>query len=408
MSDLTVNNSNMDPLSIPLPSGGMSSVPPGFTLPPGILPPGTDNSSDSATEEADIDNLVKNLTQLGGSINELKAKGFTPQQIESLVEGIVQGKPLTDLKALGFSAQDIQSITAEINALQIAEADLVNDLVQDFKNNHNLNDVKDGPTLPPPTTTNTNTTSSSSGNPYFNVSFMAVFNMVMAEVTKLQQKGHYLDEQVAIQANKTTVSIGKDIAALTLASYEAQAQEKIIDAVSAFIQATIQFTGAVQSQVNVGKGQRLAEKDLKGHQDILEKVQTEEGVQVGENSNNMAPKSKRLQKAEDKFANQKASLSDSAFNRTRQLNESHRTITDMTVQMVNGTASLLQAQLKEQEGQLESLKQIYESYQSILKTYASNSQEASNSQQQEFDKTLDFLNKITDSDFRSFSLSHGA
>ncbi|WP_042280603.1 hypothetical protein [Candidatus Protochlamydia sp. R18] len=312
----------------------------------------------------------------------------------------------------------------------------------DFNISQNLRTTGD-PSVPVLTMTfNTSVDGNLKSNPFFNPSFLANFQSIMDELLNLQRNTHYLEAQVELKQRALIITISTTQSELTKALYDSRAEEKMIEAITSFVQAGIAGLSLAQTWANTGiargNAQKTVDNNISHERSLMrsaedkkaalatEKAGIENRPLVGTDPNNMTPRpytnaeKTRLKEIEKentaldkKIAKHQENIQE--FEKPgyfRQVLESERQILNTQTQfkneilknIVNGISQSLQAGLISEQGAIDSLKTMNDGYLDVLRKYADSTAKSRDEAKADFDKTLDFVNKIVDSVFKAHSL----
>jgi len=335
----------------------------------------------------------------------------------------ISSNPKLDAGVTNYHSIDKQNVSSAgvaevINGVRIANrsdvVDTMNPAVKDTQNPSDIaNAQADNPKLSRPRTVaeilaglHQVIEDGKAGNPWFNVSYLAVFNSLMNELMNSQRKNRFMEAQTAIKAAKTTLLIAKENSELTKAYHDAQAAEKMTEAIASFLNAGVSGASLVAMNRNVGRGNARAEQEIKDQEAHIKNLEAGGGTGVGTNKAKVKKQTdpEALNTAQEQLRRMKADKNSQAFQYARYYNEQTSALSQMMTQSINGASALVQAGIKTEEGHIDALKQMNEGYLQILRTYADNSAKARDEAQQSFDKTLDFLMSVTNKLMEAFSL----
>lgn len=290
------------------------------------------------------------------------------------------------------------------------------------------------PVLPSAKTSGASGDPAVTGNKWFNPSFLAAFSAVMDEVLKLRKDTAYREAQLSISQAQSLLEQAKSSADLTRALYNTRAQEKITEAITSFVGAGVSLAGAWDSaKSSVTARSKLAQDP---------EYQAVEG-RIGAATPDVGVKQATLQQKEaalwekggtlrvqDEHLEQERLQALTARDEARaDLNTTKRDLnsdlrlkqemitqktaeidrqvqmkTDVMKQVVQGTNSALQASYTSQEGEIEAKKTMLDAKQQLMNRWLDNAMKARDSAQSDFAAVCDFINRITDSNYQTFTL----
>lgn len=292
------------------------------------------------------------------------------------------------------------------------------------------------PVLPSAKTTGTGGNPEVTGNKWFNPSFLAAFSAVMDEILKLRKDTAYREAQLSISQAQSLLEQAKSSADLTRALYNTRAQEKITEAITSFVGAGVSLMGAwdsakssvtarsklaqdpefqqVEGRINAAnvpaKQANLDQKEAT----LWEKGGTLQVQNPGMEQERVAALAARGQAQRELEAaravtpqERNADLrlkQEMITQKTAEVDRQVQMKTDVMKQVVQATNSALQASLTSQEGELEAQKTMLDAKQQLMNRWLDNAMKARDSAQSDFAAVCDFINRITDSNYQTFTL----
>ncbi|CUI15982.1 hypothetical protein PNK_0345 [Candidatus Protochlamydia naegleriophila] len=269
-------------------------------------------------------------------------------------------------------------------------------------------------------------------NPFFNPSFLANFSAIMDELLNLKRDTSYLEAQVELKARELTIAITTTQSELTLMIAQAQAAEKMVEAITSFIQAGVAAISLAQTWGNAATARKDAEKtlaaDKKIEQQNLDKVKAQRdeieqrspvvstdpnGVQT-RNPPLTPADEKKLAQYDKEIAGHEKSLQNMdrpeylrqlINTRTQELNLQSDLKQQIVKNVVAGAGSAIQSGIIAERGSLEALKVMNDGYLDLLRKYGDSTARSKDQEKADFKDLVDFVNKITDSVFKAHSLS---
>lgn len=274
------------------------------------------------------------------------------------------------------------------------------------------------------------------GNKWFNPSFLAAFSAVMDEVLKLRKDTAYREAQLSISQAQSLLEQAKSSADLTRALYNTRAQEKITEAITSFVGAGVSLVGSWDSaKSSVTARSKLAQdpeyqqvegrigaanvqaKQVNFTQKEAEVTRLRAGADDaldGEDPNLVKALQERDTAAQELAAAKAVTSQDRNADlrlkqemitqKTAEVDRQVQMKTDVMKQVVQGTGSALQASLTSQEGELEAKKTMLDAKQQLMNRWLDNATKARDSAQSDFAAVCDFINRITDSNYQTFTL----
>ncbi|WP_068467250.1 hypothetical protein [Candidatus Protochlamydia phocaeensis] len=245
-------------------------------------------------------------------------------------------------------------------------------------------------------------------NPWFNVSFLAVFNNIMTEILGLEQKNHYMEAQTEMQSRVNIIAISQTQSELTKALYDTRAEEKMVEAITSFAQAGMAVVQIGMTWNNASRAEVAANKAMQEDKTALDNALAKH-PELGTDINAIKdppPDVKAHLEAYNKtqteswrreFVQSKVT----EYNRLSDLNN------EVVKNAINGVSQTIQAGLIGKEGEIDALKTINDGYLQVLNKYAENTAKSRDDAKANFDRFVDFLMKIVDSDFKAHSIGQG-
>ncbi|WP_195155539.1 hypothetical protein, partial [Candidatus Protochlamydia phocaeensis] len=119
--------------------------------------------------------------------------------------------------------------------------------------------------------------------------------------------------------------------------------------------------------------------------------------------------SKELTQAQEKLAEMRTSVwqQSQIQTRTQELNRLSDLNNEVIKNSINGVSQTIQAGLIGKEGAIDALKTMNDGYLQVLNKYAENTAKSRDDAKANFDRFVDFLMKIVDSDFKAHSIGQG-
>ncbi len=269
-------------------------------------------------------------------------------------------------------------------------------------------------------------------NPFFNPSFLANFASIMDELLNLKRDTSYLEAQVELKARELTIAITTTQSELTKMIAEAQAAEKMVEAITSFIQAGVAAISLAQTwgnaatarkdaEATLAKDKQLEQKNLdevtKKRDDLLRGpngVATDPNAIQQRNPPLTAQEKKQVEQYNKEIAGHEKSLQNMdrpeylrqlINTRTQELNLQSDLKQQIVKNVVAGAGSAIQSGIISERGSLEALKVMNDGYLDLLRKYGDSTSRSKDQEKADFKDLVDFVNKITDSVFRAHSLS---
>ena len=297
------------------------------------------------------------------------------------------------------------------------------------------------------------------GNKWFNPSFLAAFSAVMDEILKLRKDTAYREAQLSISQAQSLLEQAKSSADLTRALYETRAQEKITEAITSFVGAGVSLVGAwdsakssvtarsklaqdpeyqrVEGRLDKGDPTKLPAREAALQQKTADLEQKQQNLAEKQGNLYAVPEDGPAQygalnerdtaRAEVDAAKMAKNQAEAELNEARAVTPQARDAdqrlkqemitqktaevdrqvqmkTDVMKQVVQGTNSALQESLTSQEGVLEAQKTMLDAKQQLMNRWLDNAMKARDSAQSDFAAVCDFINRITDSNYQTFTL----
>ena len=294
------------------------------------------------------------------------------------------------------------------------------------------------PVLPSAKTSGASGDPAVTGNKWFNPSFLAAFSAVMDEVLKLRKDTAYREAQLSISQAQSLLEQAKSSADLTRALYDTRAQEKITEAITSFVGAGVSLVGAwdsakssvtartklaqdpdyqaVEGRINAANVQakqaNLTQKEadvvrIRGAADAaLDDANPVPGFQEARQARDQAQRELTAAQAvtpQERNADLRLKQ-EMITQKTAEVDRQVQMKTDAMKQVVQGTNSALQASLTSQEGEIEAEKTMLDAKQQLMNRWLDNAMKARDSAQSDFAAVCDFINRITDSNYQTFTL----
>lgn len=319
------------------------------------------------------------------------------------------------------------------------------------------------PVLPSAKTSGASGDPAVTGNKWFNPSFLAAFSAVMDEVLKLRKDTAYREAQLSISQAQSLLEQAKSSADLTRALYNTRAQEKITEAITSFVGAGVSLAGAwdsakssvtarsklaqdpeyqkVEGRINASDPTKIPAKetalqqktaDLTAKEKALEEkttianqldddpnasgVQTYEAMNARDQAQREVDAAKLSKNQAEKELNEARAVTpqdrtadlrlkqEMITQKTAEIDRQVQMKTDVMKQAVQGTNSALQASYTSQEGEIEAEKTMLDAKQQLMNRWLDNAMKARDSAQSDFAAVCDFINRITDSNYQTFTL----
>lgn len=314
------------------------------------------------------------------------------------------------------------------------------------------------PVLPSAKTSGTSGDPAVTGNKWFNPSFLAAFSAVMDEVLKLRKDTAYQEAQLSISQAQSLLEQAKSSADLTRALYNTRAQEKLTEAITSFVGASVSLAGAwdsakssvtarsklaqdpeyqkVEGRINASDPTKIPAKEAALQQktaDLTEKEKVLQEKTTAADALDNGPEKYGALNAKDQAQREVDAARLSKNQAEKELNEARAVTpqernadlrlkqemitqktaevdrqvqmkTDVMKQVVQGTNSALQATLTSEEGEIEAKKTMLDAKQQLMNRWLDNAMKARDSAQSDFAAVCDFINRITDSNYQTFTL----
>ena len=247
-------------------------------------------------------------------------------------------------------------------------------------------------------------------NPWFKPSFTAAFYAVMTEVLNLKRDTHFKEYQTELQTRIGLIDMAKANSALTRESYNLQAKEKMIEAIQSAVSAGSSAFQIAATARNYGKAQKMYDDELKIRKG---RVRDEAGIKLADPGTPIplakdtdSPMLKQRRQELDSWETQRGY---EIQKNAQHLNQYETQIKFQILEQMNKTVgSIMQAGIKTEMGIVEAQKQMNEGWMQALNKYNDTSGKSRDDAKADFDRFLDFINRLIDAEFKAHALGHSA
>lgn len=310
--------------------------------------------------------------------------------------------------------------------------------------------------------TATNLAQQIAANPFFEPSVVSVLMDILNQVAKFEKNTRFMESQIELKSRQISIDLGKTGAELTKDAFAVQAESKRVEAINAFVSATIAGITAINTIGAAGKAQKDAqaqvEKEITAQEEQVNKL-TKNTVKDTVNGKEtiLSPLNERqakVQQIQDEIdgrgivasteegatpiplsgaplKNKQAELTqaqaelDEVQGQVKagrdKLNELKATADQRIVSLASqnqievqrhtetymrilqdistGTFKTIEAGLTQQEGAFRALHEINESLLAVLRTYLENSRKASNDARDGLRQIVESLNRAVDANY---------
>jgi len=325
-----------------------------------------------------VDPQIMDILQQNASrIKDINIHGETPVELQDMIE----------------------QLTGDLNKFNMA-----------FVSNDNrsliLNIRSDAPMLPPPAGSGSLPDGiGGRANPFLTASFILVLVMVITEMMKTQSKQKQLEKKLDIMAQQWTFELAIRGADEIMKSAKTEAMMHYMLAASAGAQlgmAAAQGVAGTAMMVKSVRGQIKTESALK--------AKAEEAAASPAPTTNSkadlkaaAKRERNIEKTQNSYDEARSNRWGSISQRFNMMMFPMQTIGNMTEQTAKTFENLAQGILKVEKARHDAALKIIEGYQDISRRISQSSSESFKEMQQAIDAEADFMTKIIDKTYQSFS-----
>ncbi len=248
-------------------------------------------------------------------------------------------------------------------------------------------------------------------NPWFKPSYTAAFYAVMTNILNLKRDTHFKEYETELQTRIGLVDMAKANASLTIESYNLQAREKYIEAIQSGISAGFSTIQVFATAHNYGKAKETYDNELKTRQGRVRQQAIDDGIQLVDDNaplpqiTDSAMLKQRRQELDTWITQEAYEIQKNA----QYLSQYETQPRFQILEQLNKTVgSVLQGGIKTEMGFVESQKQMNEGYMQALNKYNDTSAKSRDDAKADFDRFLDFLNRLIDAEFKAHALGHSA
>ena len=325
-----------------------------------------------------VDPQIMDILQQNASrIKDINIHGETPVELQDMIE----------------------QLTGDLNKFNMA-------FVSSDSRSLILNITSDAPMLPPPAGSGSLPDGiGGRANPFLTASFILVLVMVITEMMKTQSKQKQLEKKLDIMAQQWTFELAIRGADEIMKSAKTEAMMHYMLAASAGAQlgmAAAQGVAGTAMMVKSVRGQIKTESALK--------AKAEEAAASPAPTTNSkadlkaaAKRERNIEKTQNSYDEARSNRWGSISQRFNMMMFPMQTIGNMTEQTAKTFENLAQGILKVEKARHDAALKIIEGYQDISRRISQSSSESFKEMQQAIDAEADFMTKIIDKTYQSFS-----
>jgi len=331
-----------------------------------------------------VDPQIMDILQQNASrIKDINIHGETPVELQDMIE----------------------QLTGDLNKFNMA-------FVSSDSRSLILNITSDAPMLPPPAGSGSLPDGiGGRANPFLTASFILVLVMVITEMMKTQSKQKQLEKKLDIMAQQWTFELAIRGADEIMKSAKTEAMMHYMLAASAGAQlgmAAAQGVAGTAMMVKSVRGQIKTESALKAKAEEAAASPPPVTEKLGSKGKRDqakldAKRENEIKTTKDAYDGARADRWSSISSRFNTMMFPMQTIGNMTEQTAKTFENLAQGILKVEKARHDAALKIIEGYQDISRRISQSSSESFKEMQQAIDAEADFLTKIIDKTYQSFS-----